>query len=116
VPRQVLVLPAPLEFGLYREQYETLAEDLEGEGVLVRVVPAGEERGLSRADSTNAAEHYDLQIQVGSSAGAIVGTAKLVEIVRRRLRDREGRGAERVAKIYLANGEELEFSFGGEER
>ena len=116
MPRQVLVQPAPLEFGLYREQYETLAEDLEGEGVLVRVVPAGEERGLSRGVSASADERYDLQIQVGSSAGAIVGTAKLVEIVRRRLRGREGRVAERVAKIYLANGEEFEFSFGGEEK
>ena len=116
MPRQVLVQPAPLEFGLYREQYETLAEDLEGEGVLVRVVPGGEERGLSQEVSAGASERYDLQIQVGSSAGAIVGTAKLVEIVRRSLRGRDGRGVERFAKIYHANGEELEFSFGGEEK
>ena len=113
MPQQVLLLPAALEYSLYREKYDALAEDLEGEGVLVRVVPAVEEGGLSTGISTSAAEHYDLQIQVGSYAGAIVSTAKLVELVRHRLRGREGRAiAQRSAKIYLATGEEHEFSFG----
>ena len=113
MPQQVLLLPAALEYSLYREKYDALAEDLEGEGVLVRVVPAVEEGGVSTGISTSAAEHYDLQIQVGSYAGAIVSTAKLVELVRHRLRGREGRAIEqRSAKIYLATGEEHEFSFG----
>jgi hypothetical protein len=105
-----------MEYGLYREQYEALAAELEreGEGVLVRVLPAvEEERGSPRGE--NAAEFYDLAIQVGAFAGAIVSTARLVQIVRGRLRGREGRdGEKRRAKIYLANGEEHEFIFGDE--
>ena len=58
---------------------------------------------------------YDLTIQVGAVAGEIVGTAKLVEMVRRQLRRHDGREDEkRRGKIYLANGEEHEFIFGDE--
>lgn len=56
-------------------------------------------------------EDYDLGIQVGSTAGEIVGTARLVEFVQRRLRGHEGQGiAQRRANIYLATGEKYEFS------
>ena len=40
MPLRILLRPSPLEYGRFREQYEALAEDLEGEGVLVRVLPA----------------------------------------------------------------------------
>jgi hypothetical protein len=113
VPQQVLLQPAPLEYGLYRAQYDTLVKDLEGEGVLVRVSPAGEQRGIPPSLPANAADFYDLVIQVGEVAGTVVSTAKLVELVRLRLRGREGRGVEqRRANIYLANGDEHEFNFG----
>jgi hypothetical protein len=116
VPQQILLQPDRLEYGRYREQYEALAAELEGEGegVLVRVLPAMEERGLPTG-TENIPEFYDLAIQVGAFAGAIVSTARLVQIVRGRLRGREGRdGEKRRAKIYLANGEEHEFIFGDE--
>jgi hypothetical protein len=89
-----------------------VAADLEGEGVLVRVVPV---TGTPKDGAENAAELYDLAIQVGEFAGTIVSNAKLVEIVRGRLRGREERGAaQRRARIYLANGEQHEFIFGDE--
>ena len=110
MPQQILLQPASGEYGLYREQYEAVAADLEREGVLVRVLPV---TAIPKYDAENAAELYDLAIQVGSFAGTIVSNAKLVEIVRGRLRDREGQeGNERRAKIYLANGEEHAFVFG----
>jgi hypothetical protein len=106
VPQQILLQPASREYGLHREQYEAVAADLEGEGVLVRLLPV-------KNATENAAELYDLAIQVGAFAGTIVSNAKLVEIVRSRLRAREERDAEqRRAKIYLANGEQHEFVFG----
>jgi hypothetical protein len=113
VPQQILIQPAAREYGLHREQYEALAADLEGEGVIVRVLPAVEGRALRAGGTENTADFYDLAIQVGSYAGQIVGITKLVEIVRGRLRDREGQdGKARRAKIYLANGEEHAFVFG----
>ena len=55
-------------------------------------------------------------IHVGEIAGAILGTAKLIEIVRRRLRAR-GRpgGKRRRAKLHLANGEEHVFMLDADE-
>ncbi len=115
MPERVLIQPAPLEYGLYREQYDALIKDLEAEGVLVRVVPVGDAYDLPTSDFA-AAETYDLVIQVGQVAGAIVGTPELIEIVRRRLRRLESQGAKpRRAKIYLANGEEDEFIVDGED-
>jgi hypothetical protein len=113
VPQQILFQPAPREYGHHQKQYEALAAELAGEGVLVRVVPALEALGMRTDPIENAAESYDLAIQVGAFAGEIVSTAKLVDIVRSRLQGREGRqDEERRAKIYLANGEEHEFIFG----
>jgi hypothetical protein len=113
VPQQILLQPAPREYDHYEEQYEALAADLEGAGVLVRVLPAVKAHGIPTDPIENAAEFYDLTIQVGAFAGEIVGTAKLVETVRGRLRGGEGRDSEeRRAKIYLANGDEYEFIFG----
>ncbi len=115
MPERVLIQPAPLEYGLYREQYDALIKDLEAEGVLVRVVPVGDAYDLPTSDFA-AADTYDLVIQVGEVAGAIVGIPELIEIVRRRLRRLESQGAKpRRAKIYLANGEEDEFIVDGED-
>jgi hypothetical protein len=119
VPLRILLRPDPLEYGRFREQYEALAGDLEREGVLVRVLPAADVHAHAAVPPSiplNGAENYDLLIQVGSSAGEIVGTAKLVELVRRRLRSEEGPGTrQRRAKIYLANGEEHELRFDADE-
>jgi hypothetical protein len=113
MPQQILIQPAAREYGLHREQYQALATDLAGEGVLVRVVPAVEERGLRTGGSQNAGVSYDLTIQVGAVAGEIIGTAKLVEMVRGQLRRHDGREDEkRRGKIYLADGEEHAFVFG----
>jgi hypothetical protein len=119
VPLRILLRPVPLEYSRFREQYEALAGDLEGEGVLVRVLPAAEVHAHvalpTRIRESNA-EDYDLVIQVGSSAGEIVGTARLVEFVQRRLRGHEGQGmAQRRANIYLASGEKHEFSLDADE-
>ena len=112
VPQQILLRPASREYGLHREQYEAVAADLEREGVLVRVLPV---TAIPKNDAENAAELYELAIQVGAFAGTIVSNAKLVEIVRGRLRGREERaGEQRRAKIYLANGEQHEFIIGDE--
>lgn len=117
MPLRILLRPSPLEYGRFREQYEALAEDLEGEGVLVRVLPADvHAHALPTSVSENGAANSDLVIQVGSSAGEIVGATRLVEIVRRSLRRHEGRGTtQRRAKIYLANGEEQEFILDAED-
>ena len=116
VPQRILLQPAPREYGTYRVQYDALVKDLEEEGVLVRVSPTIEERGIPTGIPANGAEFYDLLIQVGAFAGTIVSTAKLIETVRRTLRGRKERGVDlRRAKIYLANGEEHEFSLGDED-
>ena len=113
MPLRILPRPDPLEYGRFREQYEALAGDLEREGVLVRVLPAADVHAHAALPTSiweKGAEDYDLVIQVGSSAGEIVGTARLVEFVQRRLRGYEGSGmALRRANIYLANGENHEF-------
>jgi hypothetical protein len=118
VPLRILLRPNPPEYRLFREQYEALATDLEGEGVLVRLLPATEvfaQVALPTSTWENVAQDYDLLIQVGSSAGEIVGTARLVELAQRRLRGHEGSGmALRRAHIYLANGENHEFRLGAE--
>ena len=113
VPLRILLRPNPSEYRLFREQYEALAEDLEGEGVLVRLLPAADvhaHAALPTSIPESGAENYDLVIQVGSSAGEIVGTTRLVEFVQLRLRGLEEPGiALRRANIYLANGEKHEF-------
>jgi hypothetical protein len=87
---------------------------LEGEGVLVRLLPVADEHSVPAG--TSPAEKYDLEIQVGSSAEEIVGTTRLIELVRRRLRGREKRAATlRRVKVFLASGEEHEFSFASDE-
>jgi hypothetical protein len=111
VPQRVLLQPTPLEYGLYRQQYNALVEDLKAEGVLVRVLPAKEERGIGTA----LGEVYDLVIQVGAVAGSIVSTAKLIASVRRRLRRHGNGGMGRRGKIYQANGDVHEFVYRDED-
>jgi hypothetical protein len=119
VPLRILLRPRQHEFSRFHEQYEALAEDLEGEGVLVRVLPATDVQALAALPTSifeNGAEDYDLVIQVGSTAGEIVGTARLVELVQRRLRRHERQGmAQRRANIYLATGENHEFGLDADE-
>jgi hypothetical protein len=118
VPLRILLRPNPPEYRIFREQYEALATDLEGEGVLVRLLPAAgvhAHAALPTSICESGADDYDLVIQVGSSAGEIVGTARLVEFVQRRLRGHKGSGmALRRANIYLANGENHEFRLDAE--
>ena len=113
MPLRILLRPGKLEYSRFHEQYEALAEDLEGEGVLVRLLPAADVHAHAAFPTSiweDGAEDYDLVIQVGSTAGEIVGTARLVELVQRRLRGLKGqRTAQRRANIYLANGEKHEF-------
>jgi hypothetical protein len=114
VPLRILLRPGQLEYRRFHEQYDALAGDLEGEGVLVRLIPAADvhaHTALPTGIWENGAEDYDLVIQVGSTAGEIVGTTRLVEFVQRRLRGHDGQGiAQRRANIYLASGEKHEFS------
>ena len=113
MPLRILLRPNPSEHRLFREQYEELAEDLEEEGVLVRLLPIEEvhaHAAFPTSISESGEEDYDLVVQVGSSAGEIVGTARLVEFVQHRLQGLEEPGmAPRRANIYLANGEKHEF-------
>ena len=113
VPLQILLRPSPLEYRRFHKQYEALAGDLEGQGVLVRLLPAAEVHAhavLPTSTAQNGADDYDLLIQVGSSAGEIVGTARLVEFVQRRLRRPKGEGiAPRRANVYLTDGERHDF-------
>ena len=60
--------------------------------------------------TSTAGEFYDLLVHVGELAGTIIGSAKLIEIMRRGLRDGQRRG-----KVYLANGEEYEFILDAED-
>ena len=119
MPLRILLRPNPSEYRLFRDQYAALAEDLVGEGVLVRVLPAAEVHAHAALPTSvweSRAEEYDLVIQVGSSAGEIVGAARLIEFVQRRLRGDEGPGtALRRANIYLANGEKHEFRLDADE-
>jgi hypothetical protein len=112
-------MPNPSEYRLFREQYEALAEDLKEEGVLVRLLPTAEVHAHAALPTSiweSGEEDYDLVIQVGSSAGEIVGTASLVESVQRRLRGVEEPGmALRRANIYLANGDKHEFRLDADE-
>ena len=113
VPLQILLRPSPLEYRRFHKQYEALAGDLEGQGVLVRLLPAAEVHAhavLPTSAAQNGADDYDLLIQVGSSAGEIVGTARLVEFVQRGLRRPKGEGiAPRRANVYLTDGERHDF-------
>ncbi len=108
MPERVLLQPSPQEYGLHRQQYDALVEDLEAEGVLVRVLPTVEEHVFP---TSTTGEFYDLVVHVGEVAGTIVGSAKLIEIMRRGLRD----GQPRRGKVYLANGEEHEFILDAED-
>lgn len=113
MPERVLLQPAPLAYGLHHEQYDALVEELEAKGVLVRVLAPLEARG---APFPSVGKFYDLVVHVGEVAGAIVGTANLIGIVRRRLggpkHHPDGR---RRAKLYLYNGEEHEFALDEED-
>ena len=113
VPLRILLRPGQLEYKRFHEQYEALAGDLEGEGVLVRLLPIADVHAHAALPTSmweNGAEDYDLLIQVGSTAGEIVSTARLVELAQRRLRGHEGQGpAQRRANIYLASGEKHVF-------
>jgi N-dimethylarginine dimethylaminohydrolase len=94
-----------MEYGVHREQYDALVQVLEAHGVRVRLLPPAEQRSLPTG-----AEAYDIVILVGEIAGAIVGTAKLVELIRQSLRGGERPRAQRRAKIYLVDGETHEFT------
>lgn len=112
MPLRILLRPAQLEYSRFREEYEALAGDFEGEGILVRLLPAADVHAHAALPASiweSGADDYDLVIQVGSSAGEI-GTARLVEFVQRRLRGHAGPGmALRRANIHLASGENHEF-------
>lgn len=103
MPERVLLQPSPLEYGLHRAQYDALVDELEGQGVLVRPV---EGRSFPESDG----KFYDLVIHVGEVAGAIVGTAHLIRIIRGRLCGRQAHAMPRCAKLFLYDGEEHEFS------
>jgi hypothetical protein len=71
VPLRILLRPGQLEYRRFHEQYEALAGDLEGEGVLVRLLPAADVHAPTALPTSiweNEAEDYDLVIQVGSTA------------------------------------------------
>lgn len=95
MPQRVLIQPAPVEYGAFREEYDALVKDMEAGGVLVRVLPAVDRPDVPTGVPASRVDLYDLNIHVGAFAGAIVNTAKLIEIVRRRLRGQEGRSIER---------------------
>jgi hypothetical protein len=105
VPERVLLQPSSQEYSLHRQQYDALTEDLEAEGVLVRVLPT---EHIFPTSTTG--RFYDVIVHVGEVASTIVG-ATLIQTVRRRLRD----GQPRLGKVYLANGEEHEFSLDSED-
>jgi hypothetical protein len=116
VPLRILLRPNHQEHERFRDEYEALAQDLEGEGVLVRLLPVADQHSVPAGTSPAEEQMYDLEIQVGSSAEEIVGTTRLIELVRRRLRGREKRAATlRRVKVFLASGEEHEFSFASDE-
>jgi len=107
MPERVLLQPSPLEYGSHQEQYNALRDELEGQGILVRLLAPVQQGSVQRP----AGEFYDLRIHVGEVAGAIVGTANLIAIVRRKLRgQKQPRAMPRRAKLYLPTGEEREFS------
>jgi hypothetical protein len=116
VPLRILLRPNQQEHERFRDEYEALAQDLEGEGVLVRLLPVADGHSAPAGTSPAEERRYDLEIQVGASAEEIVATTRLIELVRRRLRGREKRAATlRRAKVFLASGEEHEFSFASDE-
>jgi hypothetical protein len=103
MPERVLLQPALREYGLYHGQYDALVKELETNGMLVRLLPPD-----ARAEGPAASESYDLTLHLGEVAGAIIGTANLIRLVKRSLRGYGQR--RRSAKLYLYNGEEHEFS------
>jgi hypothetical protein len=115
VPNQVLLQPAPIEYGVHREQYDALISDLESEGVLVRVVAPVDERS-GPPGGVQQSEFYDLVIHVGEAVGALVSIGMLITMVQRRLHARREKRLEpRRAKLYLANGEEHVIDLGDDE-
>ena len=102
MPERVLLQPSPLEYGSHQEQYDALRDELEGQGILVRLLAPVQQGSVQ----LSAREFCDLRIHVG----AIVGTANLIRIVRRKLRGQEQPRLPRRAKLYLPTGEEHEFS------
>jgi hypothetical protein len=108
MPERVLLQPAPLEYELHHDRYDALVDELEAQGVLVRLLPPAEARSGAAPG-----EPYDLILHVGEVAGAIIGTANLIGIVRRCLHGYAQR--RRLAKLYLYNGEEREFSLDEED-
>ena len=110
MPDRVVLQPAPTEYGLHRRQYASLVQDLEAQGVRVRLLKPAEQSNLPTG-----AEVYDLVILVGEIAGAIVGTDKLIELICHRLRGGEHPLAQRRAKMYLVDGGAREFSLDSSE-
>lgn len=104
MPERVLLQPALREYGLYQRQYDALVKELETSGALVRLLAPVD----ARPDGPAADESYDLVLHLGEIAGAIIGTANLIGIVKRCLRGYGQR--RRWVKLYLFNGEEQEFS------
>ena len=116
VPNQILLQPAPIEYGVHRDQYDALIADLESEGVLVRVVAPVEERNGGLPGGVQQSEFYDLVIHVGEAVGALVRIGMLITMVQRRLHARREKRLEpRRAKLYLANGEEQVIDLGDDE-
>jgi hypothetical protein len=110
LPERVLLLPTPLEYGLHQDKYDALRDELEGQGVLVRLLAPLESRGVPQNG-----EFYDLVIHVGEIAGVTLGTAKLMATVQGRLRDGgEPLTGSRRAKLYLPDGEERVFNLSEE--
>ena len=114
MPERVLLQPARLEYGLHQEQYETLLDTLEGQGVLVRLLAPRMTEAIP--SFPRGSEFYDLVVHVGEVAGATLGTANLIRLLRRELRDSAQRlPGPRLAKLYLQTGEVHEFDLDRED-
>lgn len=102
---QVVLEVGPMELGLFREQYDALAAELEAEGHGVEIVEPVEYRGRLPDPGTI----YDVVVHVRQAPEYAVALAAVVALLRKHLRGKIEQRRRRRGIVYLPTGETHEF-------
>ena len=108
-----MLLPAPMELGLFEEQYAKLVAALEAEGYDVDLVAPTEYRG-SLPPLPDLDAFYNLVVQLREAPEYPLAVTALIALIRKQLRGKAGRRT-RTGILHLPNGGKHEFEMSDEE-
>jgi hypothetical protein len=102
---QIVLQASPVEYGVFRKQYDALVADLKAKGYDVEIASVVEYRSTLPDPETI----YNLVVRIRESPEYPLTVAALIALIQRRLRGRRLGSQPRKGKLYLPNGEQHRF-------